>query len=458
MKIDLTKWISYRYKRYAVFMFFTLLALIVPFLNVDGVHLILLSFDKFEFHILFTKFDMQELYVLPFIIMIVAVGLFFMTALGGRVWCGWMCPHTIFRVIYRDLIQTKLLKIRKRISNKQEELKGQYFKRFIAVAIWIFLSIIASMNFLWYFVAPEDFFVYMQNPSEHFLLISIIVGITVFLLYDIVKLQENYCIYVCPYARIQSIMYDAETVQTVYNNERGGQIYEHEKKLYSKKKELLSVNPNAECTLCNACVAVCPTHIDIKKGMQLECINCLECADACTKVQGALGRESLITWTNQEALNEKRKPKYFRTRIIIYAVILVVLTTLLLYMGSTKEYMLLNINRTTQLYKVRDDKSVENTYVMLFQNTDSKDHRYYFKVKGNNKIEIKRPLKDFMVKAGQKSKKIVILKTKDILVKDNTKDTSVSIEIQAYALDDKDKINVTRKTSFIYPKYDRVQQ
>lgn len=457
MKKDLKNWIPYRYKRYVVFVFFTFLSLIIPFLNIDGAHLILLSFDKFEFHILFTKFDMQELYVLPFIIMIVAVGLFFITALGGRVWCGWLCPHTIFRVIYRDLIQTKLLKIRKKISNKQEEITGQYFKRTIAVIIWTLLSTLAAMNFMWYFVPPEDFFKYMANPSEHILMISIIASIVAFLVYDIVRLQENYCIYVCPYARIQSIMYDAETIQTVYNNERGGQIYEHEKKLYDKKKELLNVEPNADCTLCDACVAVCPTHIDIKKGMQLECINCLECADACTKVQGALGRDSLITWTNQEALDEKRKPKYFRTRILIYGAFLTALLGMLLYLGSTKEYMLLNINRTTQLYKVKDDKSVENTYVMLFQNTDSKDHRYFFKVLQNDKISIKRPTKDFMVKAGQKSKKIVILSTDDVLAKDTTKDTPIAIKIEAYAIDD-EKIKVQRDTTFIYPKYDRVEK
>lgn len=457
MRKDLKNWFPYRYKRYIVFVLFTLLALVIPFLNVDGNHFILLNFDNFQFHILFTKFDMQELYVFPFLIMIVFVGLFFMTALGGRVWCGWLCPHTIFRTIYRDFIQTKLLKIRKKISNKQEELEGQYFKRSIAVLIWTLLSVLASINFIWYFVPPEDFFAYMANPSDHLLIIGIIVGLTAFLVYDIVKLQENYCIYVCPYARIQSIMYDEETVQTVYDHGRGGDIYENGKKVHNKKKELLSVNPNAECVLCDACVSVCPTHIDIKKGMQLECINCLECADACTKVQGALGRESLITWTNEEALKEKRKPKYFRSRILIYIFVLVALLSLLFYMGSTKEYMLLNINRTTQLYKIKEKNSVENTYTMLFQNTDSKDHYYYFRVLDNEKIIIKRPSKPFLIKAGKKIKKIVVLKTDEILIKDNTKDTAIAIKIESYATDEKEKIKVLRDTTFVFPRYDKLK-
>lgn len=457
MKKKLENQSSYRHKRYFVFVLFTVVALAIPFANIDGDHLVLLNFDKFQFHIFFTKFDMQELYLFPFLIMLVFVGLFFMTALGGRVWCGWLCPHTIFRIIYRDLIQTKLLKIRKKISNKQQEPSGQYLKRFTAVSIWTLLSLLASINFMWYFVPPHDFFAYMANPSQHLLIVGIIASLTIFLVYDIVKLQENYCIYVCPYARIQSIMYDDETIQTVYDKQRGGEIYKDSKKIYKNKKELLVTTPSADCVLCDACVVVCPTHIDIKKGMQLECINCLECADACTKVQGALGRESLITWTNEHAIKEKRIPHYFRARILVYIAVLAGLLSLLLYMGSTKEYMLLNINRTTQLYKIKENNIVENTYTMLFQNTDNVEHRYYFKVLNQDNIVIKRPTEAFMIKAGKKIKKIVILKTDNILVKDDSKDTAIPIKIEAYAKDDKENIRVIRDTTFVFPRYDKLK-
>ncbi len=456
----LKDWMPYRYKRYITFVILTVVSLGLPFITIDGNHFFLLSFDHKQLHIFFTPFDMQELYLMPFLLIMLFLGVFFMTTLGGRVWCGWACPQTVFRVIYRDLLETKLLKIRKNISNKQKEPKeGQGAKKALAIAIWAVLALIASANFSWYFVPPEDFFVYIQNPADHPVLIGMLVILTAFLVYDITRLKEDFCIYVCPYARVQSVMYDEETIQTIYNTHRGGVIYDHENKLYKNQKELLNVESNAECTFCESCVRVCPTHIDIRKGTQLECINCLECADACTKVMGALGKPSLITWTSLSAVKEERRPKFIRFRTIAYSIALTIALVALFLMGSTKEYMLLNINRTTQLYKIKDDgKTVTNAYTFLFQNTDHKDHKYYFEVLNNKDIKIKKPSKPFNLMAGKKSKKVVILATDKKLVKDRTKDTPIPITIRAYAVDDKEKIVVDRQTTFVYPRLDVLEK
>ena len=459
MKEYLKNWIPYRHQRYWAFALITLLSLTLPYIIINDNHFLLLSFDYFQFHLFFIRFDMQELYLIPILLMLLFVGIFFMTALGGRVWCGWMCPQTIFRVIYRDLIETKLLGIRRRIKNKQIEPEGQYIKKTIAVLIWTFLSALATSNFLWYFIPPEDFFTQIINPAEHYVLFGVFISTISFLVYDIVKLKEDFCIYVCPYARIQSVMYDDETIQAVYNPLRGGEIYKDGIKLHNKKSELLAVNENAECTLCDACVKVCPTHIDIKKGTgQLECINCLECADACTVVMASYNKPSLISWTNMNSNIEKRKPKYFRPRVLVYILALTALTIGLFVAGSKKEHMLLNINRTTQLYKVKEHKVVENAYIFLFQNTDHKDHTYYFKVLNNDKIKIKRPSEPFLINADEKIRKIVVLGTSEILVKDNTKDTPLSIQIEAYALDENEKIKVIRNTTFVYPRFDSLKE
>ncbi len=458
MKKRLENWLSFRYKRYYTFALLSIISLVLPFIIINDSHFLLLSFDYFQFHLFFVKFDMQELYLIPILLMLLFVGVFFMTALGGRVWCGWLCPQTIFRVIYRDLIETKILRIRKRIKNKQEKVEGQYIKKTIAVLIWTFLSTLAASNFLWYFIPPEDFFKQIMNPSEHYILFGVIVSTVVFLVYDIVKMKEDFCIYVCPYARIQSVMYDTETVQTVYNPLRGGEVYKNGIKQFDKKPELLAMDPTAECTLCDACVKVCPTHIDIKKGTsQLECINCLECADACTIVMAAYDKPSLISWTNMEANKEKRKPKYLRPRILVYSLALFALTVGLFLAGSQKEFMLLNINRTTQLYKVKENHIVENAYTFLFQNTDIKDHEYFFRIVNNDKIDIKRPKKSFMLKSGEKIRKIIVLSTDDVLFNSNTKDTPLSIKIVAYAIDD-GKIKVMRDTIFVYPKLSKLKK
>jgi len=431
----------YSKKRYITYGIITLISLLLPFIKIGGNHFFLLSFDKKQLHLLFTAFDMQELYLMPFLLIMLFLGIFFLTTLGGRIWCGWVCPQTIFRVIYRDWIETKLLGIRKSIKNKQKPSINNS-KKIIAVSIWTLLALLAAANFTWYFVPPEDFFAYMQDPLEHTVLLGVILSIAGFLIYDVILLKEDFCIYVCPYARVQSVMYDEETIQTVYNENRGGKIYDEQHKLIDQRDE---------CTGCEACVKVCPTHIDIRKGMQLECINCLECADACTKVMRKLGKTSLITWASSNAVEENRKTQFLRFRTIAYGVALSLALIALFMMGSTKEHMLLNINRTTQLYKIRDEgKDIQNAYTFLFQNTDSKDHKYYFEIEDEG-ISIKKPSTSFMLKAGTKLKKIVILKADKNLSTHDETDTVLKIIIKAYAVDNKEKIVVKRETTFIYP-------
>jgi len=171
----------YRFKRYYVYIALTIFSLSLPFITINGNHVFLLSFDKGQLHLMGTLFDMQEFYLMPFVLMLLFIGIFAATAVGGRVFCGWACPQTIFRVIYRDLIETKLLGMRKRISNKQKEpdysTKENAMKRMVAIGIWTLLSFVAAANFLWFFVPPEDFFVYILNPWEHTILMGFLLGI-----------------------------------------------------------------------------------------------------------------------------------------------------------------------------------------------------------------------------------------------------------------------------------------
>jgi len=465
-------WVSYRTKRYWFFLGFTIVSLVLPWITIDGNHLFLLSFDKLKLHLAFVQFDMQEMYLMPFILMIGFISVFGMTVLGGRVFCGWICPQTIFRVIYRDLIETKILHLRKRIKNKQQEpdwsKPENKAKRVVAIAMWSALSLLATANFLWYFVPPEDFFPYMADASDHMVLVGILLITTLFLIVDVVFFKENWCVYVCPYSRIQSVLYDEDTVMAIYDPHRGGVIYDDQKqKQYTKQKDLLAVEPNAECTTCESCVTVCPTHIDIRKGLQLECINCLECVDACTEVMGTLGRPSLVRWSSEkEVLFQKGKTHYLRPKIIGYAVVLVIIMVVLGMMGSKKEHMLLNINKENRLYaieKTADGKiMVENDYIFLLQNTQDKDHQFYFDIEApkgmEGKIKILKPTKPFTVQPGVKKKKIVRLYTTEELVNDDRKDSVLPITIHAYAVDDKAKIAVDRQSTFIFPRSDKYEQ
>ncbi len=460
----------WRYKRYYLFAFATLFTLILPWIKVNGNHFFLLSFDKLQLHLAFVRFDMQEFYLLPFILMFVFLWVFCITVLGGRIFCGWLCPQTIFRVFYRDLIETKIVGLRKRIKNKQAEpdmsLRKNKIKKAIAVSIAIPLAFLAAADFLWYFVPPEDFFIYLSDIQNHWTLFGILIGVALFLLYDIIILKEDFCIYICPYSRVQSILYDEHTIMALYNPHRGGDIYnENHEKVFTKQKDLLTFEENAECTTCQSCVTVCPTHIDIRKGLQLECINCLECVDACTTVMGKLGKESLVTWSSDyEIIDQKGKTQYFRPKVIVYIILLIGISVILGMMGSKKEHMLLNINKENRLYstKVMPDGKVRvnNSYVFLLQNTKKETMKFYFEIltpKGmEGKITIMRPTKAFDAQPEVKKKKIVTLSTIEVLANNAINDTIIPITIHAYALDKdgkkSEKISVLRKSSFIYPK------
>ncbi|MBM0636814.1 cytochrome c oxidase accessory protein CcoG [Campylobacter sp. VicNov18] len=441
---------TYTKKRYFVYLIASIVMFGLPFIKINENHFFLLSFDHSKLNLFFISFLTQEFYLMPFVLIFLFLFIFFITTLSGRVWCAWSCPQTIFRVIYRDIIQTKILKIRKNISDKQKKYKGEYFKKFIAIVIFYLISIIAVSNLLWYFIPPEDFFNYIQNPSEHLLLVGILFCASLLLTLDITYLAEKFCIYVCPYARIQSVMFDHDTMQVIYDEKRGGLIYEGHTKLYKKP-------PQGECIGCEACVSICPTHIDIRKGMQLECINCLECADACSKVQNKLNRPSLISWTSAKAIQTGSKVHYLRFKTVAYFIILLIALIALIFMANKKENMLLNINRSSELYSISNIKGelvVSNSYTFLFQNTDSKPHEYYFKanLEGvNGGIEILKPRKSFTLKAGEQVKKIVVIKATKKLANNDQKDTILALHIKAYAKDD-EKISISRKSIFVYPK------
>ncbi len=487
---------NYTQKRYVAYAIIALIALALPFVRINGSHFFLLSFDHKRLDLLFVSFDTQELYLMPLVLIGLFLTIFFVTTLAGRIWCAWACPQSIFRVIFRDLIQTKLLKIHASTKNKQKIPAKQGFKKILSVCLFYGISLVAVSNLLWYFVPPEDFFAYLQSPREHTLLLGILLVASVLFTLGICFLQENFCVYVCPYARVQSVMFDTNTLQVIYDEGRGGRVFEGATKLHKKP-------PVGECVGCEACVAVCPTHIDIRRGMQLECINCLECADACSAVQGRLGRTSLISWSSFEAIKTRQKPKYLRFRTIAYCAALLLVIAALGAMSSQKERMLLDINRDSQLYKLVDGR-VQNNYRFLFENTDKKAHSYAFEARvadTNATLRIVRPTKPVLVGAGAKQFQVVILEADGEFLKNlengnldtagvssvatenlgensalnsvgnvsnsalnsnlngaekmlenaDKKDISLPLIIRAYSVDEP-QIEIFRESKFIYPK------
>lgn len=434
---------TYTKKRYLVYLISTILIMTIPFIKINDNHLLLLSFEKLEFHFLGLAFSVSELYVMPFLLMFLFIGIFAMTSMLGRIWCGWACPQTIFRVIYRDLIESTILDLR-RIKNKQKDIdynkKSNQMKKYFAIFLWTIISLIISSNFMLYFVPPEDFFAYIQNPQEHSFMIMFIICVAMFLVYDIVFMKENFCTYVCPYSRIQSVLYDDDTKQVTYDFNRGGEVYvNREKSIFNIKQW----NDNQECTTCEACVKVCPTHIDIRKGLQVECINCLECSDACATVMGKLGKESLINWGSTNKVINRKNISIFTKRNITYFVSLFLALFLAFYFSLEKEDFVANINKTTELYKIDENKNISNNYIVTIHNTQDKTLTFDINVLDKENFKVKK-FDEVSLEAGKKAKKILIIEK----INDNkNKNPTISIEIST--LDKQHKI--IKKISFIEP-------
>jgi cytochrome c oxidase accessory protein FixG len=431
--------------------FATALTIAVPFITINGRHIFLLSFDHMRLELLGVEFAAQEFYLLPFLLMFGFLFVFAITTIGGRVWCGWGCPQTIYRVIYRDLIEGALFGLHRR-ANKQKPIDYSKpinrLKKAASFLIWVCLALLAASNFSWFFVPPEDFFVYIQNPSDHPVLIGMIAIIALFLIFDVTFMGEKFCAVICPYVRVQSSMYDRDTIYTIYDESRGGKIYDGATKIGKKP-----LGENDECTGCEACVLVCPTHIDIRKGLQLECINCLECADACTTVMNRLGKPTLVHWTSARASLNEGKTRFVRFRTIAYAVLLTLVLTALLVMSGKKEGMLLDITKSSRLYKIETIggvKRVSADYIFLFANTDDKTHSYYFEILSPEGVKILSPSRPFKIEGGAKSKEIVTLYSDEVLADNPSEDTKFKARIRAYAQDDQN-ISVFRDAVFIYP-------
>lgn len=420
---------SYVTKRYWFYTFVTLFTFVIPFITVNDNHLLLLSFEKLQFHFMGLAYDVNEFYIMPFLLMFLFIGIFALTSILGRAWCGWGCPQTIFRTIYRDLIQGTLLDLRNS-TNKQKRMNTSTLENTIKIIVgfllWTLIALTASTNFIWYFVPPEDFFTYMQHPQDHLFIIIFIAATAAFLIYDIVWMQESFCTYLCPYSRIQTVLYDDDTKHAVYNTHRGAE----------------------ECTTCEACVKICPTHIDIRQGLQLECINCLGCVDACSTVMGKLGKKSLIEWSTPKSVLHHVQSTVFSKRNIMYFIAMAGSLIFATVAASDQEQVLVNINKTNELYKEKNGV-VSNNYIVNIHNTQKQTYTYDVKVEDKNfRID---SFESLTLKSDGMRKRVLVISTNQNLSQSDRRDSALKVKLTIFAKEDP-KISAVKEISFMYPR------
>ncbi len=343
-------WVSWGF----FILFFTL-----PFITVKGRPLFLFNIPQAKFIIFGQVFWPQDFFIFGLMMIAFIVFIVLFTAAFGRLFCGWVCPQTIFmEMLFRkleyliegDAPAQKLL-------NNSPWTGKKIFKKTLKHFLFFLLAFIIANFFLSYIIGMKQLQTIISEPvSEHLGgFIAIIAFSGVF--YGVYAyFREQACTVVCPYGRLQSVLLDRNSMVVAYDYKRG-----EPRGKYKKKAEL--VNPLGDCIDCFQCVKVCPTGIDIRNGTQMECVGCTACIDACDHMMEAVGRpRGLIRYASENGIAEGKKLRY-TGRMKFYTLILILLTGLLSFMLISRKDVDGTIIRAAGItYQERGTDSISNLY------------------------------------------------------------------------------------------------
>lgn len=288
---------------------------VTPFIKVDGTPLFQFDVANRRFTFFATTFNADETLLLALLVLSIFIGIFLITALLGRVWCGWGCPQTVYmEFLYRPI--ERLIDGRHYTSNGKAPLPA--WRRLLKYAIFGVVSFHLANTFLAWFVGVDAMFEWTrQSPFEHPGPFGLVAVVTLLMMIDFCFFREQMCTLACPYGRLQSVLLDRQSVIVGYDTQRG--------EPRGKRRKGADNEQLGDCVDCKLCVRVCPTGIDIRDGLQLECIACTQCIDACDDVMDKLGQDRGLIRYSSEAALAGEPVKHLRPRVILYPLVLVVL-------------------------------------------------------------------------------------------------------------------------------------
>ncbi len=365
-----------------------LLALLfgLPFIKLNGDPILLFNILERRFIIFGINFMPQDFYLFAIAMLILMIFIVLFTVVFGRLFCGWVCPQTIFmEMVFRKieyLIEGDA-NAQKRL-NKESWTIDKIIKKTSKQAIFFGISVLIANTFLAYIISMDEVIRIITEPiSEHWVgFIAMIIFSFVFY-FVFSYMREQVCIAICPYGRLQSVMLDKDSVVVAYDFVRGeprGKIKKKRKKGNEGEPEV-QLNQNiGDCVDCNLCVQVCPTGIDIRNGTQLECVNCTACMDACDEVMVKVGRDKkLIRYDSLKGIEEGRK-KLWTPRVMAYSGVLsalIILEIVLFALRTDVDTLLLRtpgllfqeVNETTvsNLYNYKVTNKTTEVYNIEFR-------------------------------------------------------------------------------------------
>ncbi|WP_286270922.1 cytochrome c oxidase accessory protein CcoG [Thalassotalea hakodatensis] len=374
--------------------FFLGLFAVLPWLTYNGEQAILLDIANQRFTFWGLTLWPQDLTLLAWLFIVSAFLLFFVTTFLGRVWCGYLCPQTVWTFIFiwfEEKIEGTANQRKKLDSQKLNA--NKLWRKTLKHSCWLFFSLLTSLTFVGYFAPVEQVFINFFTFNSSFVIVSVVLFFALCTYGNAGWMREIMCLHMCPYARFQSAMFDKDTLTVSYDYNRGETRGPRSRKQDPKELGL------GDCIDCNLCVQVCPTGIDIRNGLQYECINCGACVDACDGVMEKMKYDKgLIRYTTEHEL-EGKKVHLIRSKLVGYAVVLLVMTSLLIWEITHRVPVSLDIIRDrTELAKENFNGDIENVYTLKVLNKSQIDNTYRLSVKGIENIQWHGP-KEVTVKA-----------------------------------------------------------
>jgi cytochrome c oxidase accessory protein FixG len=375
----------YQYRKYVSYVLLAIL-FIAPFIKINGNQFLLFNVLERRFNIFGFPFWPQDFYLFVIMMIIGVVFIIFFTAAFGRIFCGWICPQTIFmEMVFRRIeywidgdrgAQMRL--------DKQKWDAEKIKKRALKWFLFFVISFLVANIFLAYIIGSERLIRYIvDGPMQHVSTFSSLLIFTGVFYFVFAWFREQVCIIACPYGRLQGVLLDNKSIVVAYDHKRGEKEVGRAK---FKKNEDREASGKGDCIDCFQCVHVCPTGIDIRNGTQLECVNCTACIDACDSIMEAVNLpKGLIRYASEENI-EKKAPFKFTPRLKGYTAVLVILIGVLTGMLFLRSDVEANILRLPgQLYEHKDNNIISNVFTYKLLNKTTKDFKnIHFKLKSPN--------------------------------------------------------------------------
>ena len=439
---------SGRWYRWRTWMSWVLITVMFvgPFVRIQGHPLLMLNIVERKFSILGQMFWPEDTILFAVAMLTFFAGIMIFTTAFGRLWCGWTCPQTVMM----EMVFRKLEYLIEGDAAAQKALDaapwttGKVARKVLKHGVFLGLSFLIGNTLLSYIIGTEALFgIITDDPRRHEVGLGFMVAFTLLFYGIFARFREQACTFICPYGRFQSALLDENSLVVAYDHKRG-----EDRGPRKRDQDLVAwkAEGRGDCVDCRRCVAVCPTGIDIRNGIQMECVHCTACVDACDGVMDKLGRpRGLIRYASLDGI-EKGLPLRFTARMKLYAGILTGLVTLFLVLVFTRaDVETMFLRAPGGLFQTLPNGRISNLYTVKVVNKSHRDLPIEFRLEGREGVVRTMGAAGFVVPHEQLRQASVLVELDRAQMNGHTTQLLVGVYSDGKRLE-------TVKTSFIGPR------